>query len=121
MRLVLIGQATPRHATRFRDRLGLAPLTILADERRASYKAAGYRKGSVAQVLGARSVASGLAHGARSRVVQGRVIGDPMQLGGAAIVLANGTVAFEHTQQHAGDTTPPETLLQAARAATARA
>lgn len=119
MRLVLIGQATPRHAKHFRDRLKLAPLTILADEKRASYKAAGYRKGSLGQVLGGRSVASGLAHGARSRVIQGRVIGDPMQLGGAMIVVPGGTVAFEHTQQHAGDTTPPAALLQAARAAAA--
>lgn len=121
MRLVLIGQATPRHAKHFRDRLELAPITILADEKRASYKAAGYRKGSIAQVLGAKSVASGLAHGARSRVVQGRVIGDPMQLGGAMIVMPDGGVAFEHAQRHAGDTTPPQALLQAARAATARA
>jgi AhpC/TSA antioxidant enzyme len=119
VKLVLIGQATPRHAKHFRDRLGLAPLTVFADERRKSYKAAGLRRGSVTQVMGPRSVLSGLRHGARSGVVQGRVIGDPMQLGGEMIVLPDGSVAFEHAQQHAGDTTPPERLLQAARAATA--
>jgi peroxiredoxin len=38
--LVLIGQLTPRHAEHFRRRQGIE-LTVLADERRTSYNAAG--------------------------------------------------------------------------------
>jgi prostamide/prostaglandin F2alpha synthase len=121
VKLVLIGQATPRHAKHFRDRLKLEPLPVLADERRETYKLAGFRRGSANQVIGPKSVISGLRHSARSGVLQGRVIGDPMQLGGAMIVLPGGTVAFEQAQQHAGDTIPPEQLLQAARAAAAAA
>jgi hypothetical protein len=64
--LVLIGQATPRHASRFRERLDLDPLPILADEERESYRAAGWRRGNVSQLLGPRSVLSGVKHGARS-------------------------------------------------------
>jgi hypothetical protein len=121
VKLVLVGQATPRHATHFRDKLGLAPLTVLADEKRETYKLLGFKRGSVNQVMGPKSVIAGLRHGARSGVVQGRVIGDAMQLGGELIVLPDGSVAFTHVQQHAGDTTSPEELLQAARAATAAA
>jgi hypothetical protein len=115
--LVLIGQATPRHASRFRERLDLDPLPILADEERESYRAAGWRRGNVSQLLGPRSVLSGVKHGARSGVVQGRVIGDAAQLGGEMIVLPGGEVAWSHAHEHAGDTSDPERLLEAARAA----
>ena len=117
VRLVLIGQATPRHAAHFRRRLDLEPLPVLADEERESYRAAGLRRGKVSQLLGPRSVLSGIRHGARSGVVQGRVIGDAAQLGGEAVFLPGGEVAWSHKQEHAGDTTDPKRLLEAARAA----
>jgi hypothetical protein len=115
--IVFIGQATPRQANRFRERLGLDPLPVLADEKRESYKAAGLPRGSAAELIGPRSVLSGVKHGARSGVVQGRVIGDARQLGGAMIVLPGGEVVWSHVQEHAGDTVDPEELLDAARAA----
>ena len=59
-RLVFIGQATLRHARHFRDRLGLEPLPILADEERRSYRVAGFERGSVTQLLGPRSVLAGV-------------------------------------------------------------
>lgn len=117
VRLVLIGQASPRQARHFRDKVGLDPLPVLADAERASYRAAGLKRGNLAQLIGPRSVVSGLKHGARSGVIQGRVIGDAAQLGGEMIVLADGTVAWSHVQEHAGDTVAPEVLLDAARAA----
>jgi hypothetical protein len=116
VRLVLIGQASPRHARHFRDKLGLEPLSVLADGERRSYRAAGLNRGSVAQLLGPRSMLSGVRHGARSGVVQGRTIGDPAQLGGEMILLPGGSVAWSHVQEHAGDTVPPDELLDAARA-----
>jgi hypothetical protein len=115
--IVFIGQATPRQANRFRERLGLDPLPVLADEKRESYKAAGLPRGSASELIGPRSVLSGVKHGARSGVVQGRVIGDARQLGGAMIVLPGGEVVWSHVQEHAGDTVDPEELLDAARAA----
>jgi hypothetical protein len=114
-RLVFIGQATPRHANRFRERLGLDPLQVLADEERRTYRVAGLGRGSATQLVGPRSVLSGLKHGARSGVVQGRPIGDVAQLGGEMIVTPGGAVAWSHAQQHAGDTTSPDDLLEALR------
>ena len=115
IRLVLIGQASPRQARHFRDKVGLEPLPVLADGERETYRAAGLKRGSVAQLVGPRSMLSGLKHGARSGVVQGRVIGDAAQLGGEMIVLSDGTVAWSHVQEHAGDTVSPEDVLAAAR------
>ena len=118
MDLVLIGQATPRHANHFRKRLDLEPLPVLADEERVSYRVAGLGRGSVTQLVGPRSVLRGVQHGARSGVMQGRPIGDVAQLGGEMIVTPGGNVAWSHAQQHAGDTTTPEDLLEAAREVT---
>ena len=118
VRLVFIGQATPRHAKHFRDRLGLEPLPVLADEERRSYRVAGFGRGSVTQLVGPRSVLRGVQHGARSGVIQGRPVGDIAQLGGEMIIKPDGNVAWSHAQQHAGDTTAPEELLEAVRTVT---
>ena len=115
VRLVLIGQATPRQAAHFRRKLDIA-LPVLADEQRATYKAAGWRKASLGQLLGPKSVAAGVKHTARSGVMQGKVIGDAAQLGGAMIVQSDGTVSFSRTQEHAGDTIEVDDLVAAAAA-----
>jgi hypothetical protein len=112
--LVLIGQATPRHAAHFRRKLGLDPLPVLADEERASYKAMGLRRANLGQLLGPRSVLAGVKHGARSGVVQGRIVGDAAQLGGAALIATDGEVVFFAANEHAGDTVEPDDLLAAA-------
>jgi hypothetical protein len=117
VRLVLIGQATPRQATHFRNKLGLEPLPVLADEERRTYRIAGLNRGSVTQLVGPRSLASGVRHGIRSGVMQGKIIGDAAQLGGEMIVLPDGSVPWSHVQENAGDTVPADDLLEAARAA----
>jgi peroxiredoxin len=118
LQLVFIGQATPRHASHFRDRLELDPLTVLADEERVSYRVAGWERGSASQLVGPRSVVAGVKHARRSGVMQGRPIGDISQLGGEMVITPDGNVAWSHAQQNAGDTTSPDDLLQAAQAAT---
>jgi AhpC/TSA antioxidant enzyme len=109
--LVLIGQATPRHAKHFAKKLGLDGQTILADDDRQTYKAAGFKKAGLSGLLGPRSVASGLKHSARSGVVQGRVIGDVAQLGGAMVIDTDGEVLFRRASKNAGDTIEPADLL----------
>ena len=109
--LVLVGQATPRHAQHFAKKLGLDGMTVLADEQRATYKAMGFRKANLGQLLGPKSVVSGLKHGKRSGVTQGRIIGDAAQLGGAIIVAPGGDVLFRQASEHAGDTIEPADLL----------
>ena len=111
--LVLIGQASPRQATAFRRKMEI-DLPVLADEERATYKAAGLERANVSQLLGPRSVLSGVKHGARSGVVQGRIIGDAAQLGGAVIVAPGGDVVYEQAQRNAGDTVEADALLEAA-------
>jgi hypothetical protein len=117
--LVLIGQATPRQAKAFSRKLELDPIPVLADESRETYKAAGLKRGSIGNLLGPKSVLSGIKHSARSGVVQGRIIGDAAQLGGAAVVDTDGSVSFFQANEHAGDTVEPDDLLAAARKAAA--
>ena len=112
--LVLIGQATARQAAAFRRKLGLDPLPVLADEDRTTYKIAGLGKANVGQLLGPKSALSGVKHGLRSGVVQGRIIGDAAQLGGAMLVAPGGEVLLRQASEHAGDTIEADDLLAAA-------
>ena len=114
--LVLIGQATPRHAAHFRRRFELE-IPLLADEKRASYRAAGAKVATMAELLGPKSVSKGVAHSLRSRgaVRQGRVIGHPAQLGGAIVVTPDGVVCWSHMADDASDNAANEELLEAAR------
>ena len=116
--LVLIGQATPRHAAQFRRRQGIQ-LPVLADERRVSYRAAGAKIASVSELFGPRSVSKGLVAGARSRKIQTRTVGDAAQLGGSLVIRPDGTVAWSHMSDNAGDNASPEEILAAVRDAVA--
>ncbi len=112
--LTLIGQASPRQAAAFRRKTRI-DLPVLADEERRTYKLMELPRASVGQLLGPKSVLSGLKHSARSGQVQGRIIGDAAQLGGAFVVGPGGEVLFEHRSEHAGDTSEPSELLDALR------
>jgi hypothetical protein len=114
--LVLIGQATPRHAAHFRRRLKIE-VPVLADERRESYRAAGAKMATVGELLGPRSVGRGALRTARSRgaIRQGKVIGHPAQLGGAMVVRPDGTVAWSHMSEDASDNASADEILAAAR------
>jgi hypothetical protein len=110
-RLVLIGQATPKHAAHYKRRF--APdLEILADEKRESYKAMGFPRAGATQLIGPKSMMKGIARGA-SGVGVGRVIGDVQQLGGTVIALPDGEIAWSHYMQDASDTSSVEELLEA--------
>ncbi|HEX8122092.1 MAG TPA: peroxiredoxin-like family protein [Solirubrobacteraceae bacterium] len=117
-KLVLIGQATPRQAAAFRRKTKI-DLPVLADESRATYKLMGLRRANLGQLLGAKSVIAGVRHGARSGVMQGKIIGDAAQLGGAFVFAQGGELVFEQRSEHAGDTIEPEDLLAAVDGASA--
>jgi AhpC/TSA antioxidant enzyme len=114
--LVLIGQASPRHAAQFRRRQGIQ-LRVLADERRVSYKAAGTKMANVTELFGPRSVSKGLLAGARSRKIQTRTIGNAAQLGGSLVIATDGQVVWSHMSDNAGDNASPEEILVAVRKA----
>jgi peroxiredoxin len=118
VRVVLVGQATPRQAAHFRRRLGI-DLPVLADETRDSYKAAGAKVATAGELLGPKSVSSGLkaTFTSRGKVHQGRVIGHPAQLGGAMVIAPGAEVTWSHMAEDASDNASPEEILAAARQA----
>ncbi|HUA43591.1 MAG TPA: peroxiredoxin-like family protein [Solirubrobacteraceae bacterium] len=117
-RVVLIGQATPRHAAQFRRRQGIQ-LPVLADEDRVSYRAAGAKVGGVMDLFNPKVVAKGALTGLREKTVQGRTIGDPAQLGGALVIRPDGQITWSHMSADAGDNASPEEIAAALREATA--
>jgi peroxiredoxin len=115
-RVVLIGQATPRHAAHYQRRF--APeLEILADEKRESYKAMGIPRGTASQLIGPRSVIKGIGRVATAGhlTVQGRPVGDVTQLGATFIVLPSGEIAWSHVSKDASDNPSIDDLLEALR------
>ena len=118
VRLVLIGQATPRHAAHFRRRHEV-DLPVLADEKRESYRAAGAKVATAGELLGPKSVSRGLLKtvGSGGKVRQGKVIGHPAQLGGSMVIAPDGRVSWSHMSEDASDNASPEEILAAARQA----
>jgi peroxiredoxin len=118
VRVVLVGQATPRQAAHFRRRLEI-DLPVLADETRESYGAAGAKVATAGELLGPRSVSAGLrkTFESRGKVHQGRIIGHPAQLGGAMVIAPGGEVTWSHMAENAADNATPDEILAAAREA----
>jgi len=118
VRVVVVGQATPRQAAHFRRRLEI-DLPVLADESRESYRAAGAKVATAGELLGPKSVSRGLKAtvDSRGKIRQGKVIGHPAQLGGAMVVAPGGEVTWSHMAEHASDNSSPEEILAAARQA----
>ncbi len=115
-RLVLIGQATPRQAAHFRRRQGLH-VPVLADEKRESYKAAGAKKANAKELVGPKLIARGALATVRTRQLQTRTVGDAAQLGGALVVIPDGTVTWSHMSEDASDNAQPDEILAALLAA----
>jgi peroxiredoxin len=121
VRLVLIGQAQPSDAAAFRRQFELE-LPVLADARRESYNAVGAKMAGVTGLFGPKVVIRGVKTLLGAKVMQGKTVGHPSQLG-AALVLAGGDGATLYRQiaQDASDNAPAEDLLAAATAATPEA
>ena len=118
--LAVIGQGTPKHARAFQEDHGL-DFTLLVDPDRKTYEAAGAKVASVTDLLGPRVALKGLKAVAGERVVQGRTIGHPAQLGGVLVVAPGGEVVWSHLANDAGDNPPNDEVLEAARKAASAA
>ena len=116
--LTLIGQATPRHAAQFRRRQGIQ-LPVLADEERVSYKAAGAKVAGITDLFGPKVIAKGAVTGVRNKSIQTRTIGNTAQLGGALVVRPDGSVAWSHMSNDAGDNASLAEIIEAINAAVA--
>src|SRR2546421_641604 len=91
----------------------------LADEKRASYKAAGAKMATVGELVGPSVVAKGILTSARTGRLQTRTIGHPAQLGGAMAIAPDGRVVWSHMAHDASDNAEPEEILAAVKAAAA--
>ena len=114
LRLVVIGQGTPAHALEFRARNQVDALTMLVDESRASYDAAGAKVATVAELLGPRVAARGIVSALRTRLPQRATRGHPAQLGGVLLVLPDGSVPYAHLAEDASDNAATDEILAAA-------
>jgi peroxiredoxin len=114
--LVLIGQASPRQAAHFRRRY-TPELPVLADDDRASYRAAGAGRMKATEMLNPLVAAKSLRATARSGAVQGRVIGDAAQLGGAMVIRPDGSVAWSRMARDIADNPSVEEVLEQLRVA----
>ena len=92
---------------------------MLADEERASYKAAGAKMATMGELLGPSVVAKGLLTTARTGRMQTRTIGHPAQLGGAMVIAPDGRVVWSHMAQDASDNAEPEEIIEAVKGAAA--
>ena len=108
--LVLIGQATPRQAAHFRRTQELS-LPVLADEQRVSYRAIGAKVGGVGDLLGPKVVAKGAMTALKTGKLQGRTVGNPAQLGAAAVIAPGGEIQFKRISQDASDNIEADELL----------
>lgn len=113
-RLVLIGQATPRHAAHFRRTQDIH-VPVLADEQRQSYKAAGTKMAGASQLVGPKVVAKGALATMRTRKLQTRPIGNTAQLGGVLLVTPEGEIAWSHLAEDASDNASAQEILDAVR------
>jgi hypothetical protein len=118
--LTVIGQGTPKHAHSFKEDHGL-DFTLLVDPDRKTYEAAGARMAGVSELFGPRVALRGLKAMASERVIQGRTIGHPAQLGGVLVIAPGGQVVWSHLANDAGDNPPNDVVLEAARNAAAAA
>lgn len=116
VRLAVIGQGTSDHARDF-QRSQDVDLPLYVDPDRASYRAAGTKVGTLAELLGPAVVARGLRVSLRDRVRQGRTVGHPAQLGGVLIVKPDGSIPYAHLSEDASDVPPNDEVLAAARKA----
>ena len=110
--LVVIGQGTPANAAWFRKEFDL-DVDLLVDTDRLAFKAAGTREGGLRDLFGPTVIARGVLRAARSRVMQGRTLGHPAQLGGLMLVLPGNEVPWTHLADDAGDYPPNDEVLEA--------
>ena len=119
--LVVVGQGTPKHAAHFRDQFDLDGLEVLVDPDREAYQLAGTKVATVSELLGPRSMVTGIKRSVSERMVQGPTQGHPAQLGGVLVVAEGGAVAWSHIADNAGDNPPNEEVLAAVKEAGAAA
>jgi alkyl-hydroperoxide reductase/thiol specific antioxidant family protein len=109
--LFIIGNGAPDFAQAFREHLGIAT-PVYTDPSLATYRLLDFKRG-VTDVLLSPKVWANAARAWRGGFRQGRVQGDPWQLGGVLVVRADETVAYRYASAAAGDHPPVADVLRA--------
>jgi len=102
--LYFVGNGAAHFASAFAQDLGITT-PVYVDPSRASYRALGMKRGLVATLLSARTLAHAL-RAMRTGFRQGSIQGDAWQLGGVLVVRPDGGVAFRYLSDEAGDHPP---------------
>ncbi len=108
--LVLIGNGTPQQLAGFR-RFVPPETLVYTDPSLRSFAALGLGRG----LFHWRTILHAI-RAWRQGFRQGTTQGDPWQLGGAALVLPDGTLSYSYISREAGDHPRPEDLVAAVRA-----
>jgi peroxiredoxin len=113
----VIGNGTPDEAHQFAELLQTDDLPILSDQRRVTYRAMGFRRSMMATMMNPATWLRGLQIALKHR--QGKLMGDPWQLGGAAVIRPDGSEVWRYVSESSGDHPTIAALTAAARAAVA--
>lgn len=111
--LALIGNGRADQAAAFRDHFGLSEVPLFTDPSRATYRTAGFRRG-VRHLVTARSLKN-YARAFRAGFREGKIQGDPLQMGGAVALDPAGRLLWQHVAAVAGDLADPGAALAALR------
>lgn len=111
--IVAIGQGTPDDRDAFVSAHGPYPFPILCDPTRDSYRAYGLARGSLYNVALHPKVLAKAAEAVAHGEVQGRTVGDGMQLAGTFVVSRAGVIVFAHAGKQSSDFPRNEAVLAA--------
>jgi hypothetical protein len=115
--LAVIGNGAPNFLRGFLEDLKVPPsLPVYTDEKRLSYKAAGWRRNTPITKAWL-SLAKGVVSHFKNPQVG--VQGDAFQLGGVAIIRPDGTMPWHYGSGYAGDHPPLATLMAEVKKAVA--
>lgn len=107
--VVLLALGEPKHAAFFGPRLAPSAKSLAARSTEV-YSDYGLRQGGLTELVGPRTVLSGLRAAAKGNR-QGPATGDVRMLGATFIVDTNGVVEFAYYNRYAGDNPNLESLL----------
>ena len=108
--LYVIGNGTPNFIEGFREQTKWDG-PVYTDPSLEVYKAAELKRGvtKTFNIKAAIPTLKAIAHGSR----QGRTQGDPWQQGGTLVIATDGTVKWQHANEHAGDNAKADAIVAA--------
>jgi peroxiredoxin len=114
--LFVVGNGLPQQAKWFAEDTGLKEEQLFTDPARATYKAAGLKRGILRTL--SPSVWANNRRARQGGFKQTGVKGDAWQEGGVFVVKPDGSVPYSYVSETAGDHPEPAEVVAAAKSAT---